>query len=94
LIVTVFRTRLRDGVEEEYSVVAERMSALAQEMPGYISHKTFVAEDGERVTIVEFARMEDQLAWRKNAEHTEAMRLGLETFYREVKILVCEILRT
>ena len=24
-------------------------------MPGYISHKGFTADDGERVTIVEFA---------------------------------------
>ncbi len=35
------------------------MSALAKAMPGYISHKGFVAEDGERVTIVEFESDED-----------------------------------
>ena len=93
MIVTVFRTRLNSGVDAEYSLVAERMSALARTMPGYISHKTFTAEDGERVTLVEFESMEGQSAWRRNGEHTEAMRMGRETFYSELKIQVCEVLR-
>lgn len=79
---------------EEYSAVASRMSALAQEMPGYRSHKTFTADDGERVTIVEFETMEAQRAWRENAEHVEAMRRGRESFYSEVRVQVCEVLRT
>jgi heme-degrading monooxygenase HmoA len=56
MIVTVFRTRLNPGVQEEYGPVAAHMSELAQAMPGYVSHKGFVAEDGERVTVVEFDR--------------------------------------
>ena len=93
MIVTVFRTRLNAGVDEEYSSVAERMSALARTMPGYKSHKTFTAEDGERVTLVEFESMEEQLAWRRNPEHAEAIRMGRETFYSELQIQVCEVLR-
>jgi len=30
------------------------MGELARSMPGYLSHKGFVADDGERVTLVEF----------------------------------------
>ena len=54
MIVTVFRTRLNPGVQEEYGPMAKQMSELAQAVPGYISHKGFTADDGERVTIVEF----------------------------------------
>ena len=54
MIVTVFRSRLRPGVREEYVALVERMNELARSMPGYISHKGFFAEDGERVTVVEF----------------------------------------
>lgn len=53
MIVTVFRTRLNPQVEDAYGPVATRMSELARSVPGYVSHKGFVAEDGERVTIVE-----------------------------------------
>jgi heme-degrading monooxygenase HmoA len=93
MIVTVFRSRLNPDVGEEYTEMAVRMSELAKTMPGYISHKSFTAEDGERVTIVEFESMEGQLEWRRNAEHAEAMGLGRSTFYEEFKIQVCEMIR-
>ena len=93
MIVTVFRSRLNPNVGKEYTEMAVRMGELAKTMPGYISHKSFTAEDDERVTIVEFETMEGQLEWRKNAEHGKAMRLGRSTFYEEFKIQVCETIR-
>jgi heme-degrading monooxygenase HmoA len=88
VIVTVFRSRLNPDVGKEYTVMAVRMGELAKTMPGYISHKSFTAEDGERVTIVEFETMEGQLEWRRNAEHGEAMRLGRSTFYKEFRVQI------
>src|SRR4051794_6717797 len=64
MIVTVFRSRLLPGVKEEYLALVERMNKLATAMPGYISHKGFFADDGERVTIVEFESREALQAWR------------------------------
>jgi|TARA_B110000263_G_scaffold89560_1_gene78286 heme-degrading monooxygenase HmoA len=93
MIVTVFRSRVNPDISDDYAEMAERMSALAQTMPGYISHKSFTAEDGERVTIVEFESMEGQLVWRNNAEHSEARMKGRTTFYSEYKVQVCEVLR-
>jgi len=49
MMVTIFRSRLDPDAADEYAAWAARMSELAQTMPGYISHKGFVAEDGERV---------------------------------------------
>jgi len=58
MIVTVFRSRLRPRVRDEYVALANRMNELAKTMPGYISHKDFYANDGERVAIVEFENEE------------------------------------
>lgn len=88
-----FRSRLNPDVDEEYCEVAKKMSSLAQTIPGYISHKSFTADDGERVTIVEFESIEGQNVWRKNAEHGVAMGLGRSKFYDEFKIQVCEVIR-
>ena len=52
MIVTVFRSRLKPGLREDYVALADRMKELAQTIPGYISHKDFYANDGERVAIV------------------------------------------
>ena len=68
MIVTVFRSRLRPDVREEYVALADRMNEIARAMPGYVSHKGFFAEDGERVIIVEFEHEEGMRAWRMHPE--------------------------
>ena len=61
-------------------------------MPGYISHKGFWAEDGERVTIVEFENEEAQRAWRMHPEHIKAQREGRNRFYAAYDLQVCSVL--
>ena len=41
MIVTVFRSRLKPGLREDYVALANRMKELAQTIPGYISHRIF-----------------------------------------------------
>ncbi len=93
MIVTVFRSRLMPDVREEYIGLVERMVELAAAMPGYISHKGFFAEDGERVTIVEFEDEAAQRAWRMHPEHREAQKKARETYYEAYSVQVCEVKR-
>ena len=93
MIVTVFRSRLNPSMQEEYGRWAARMSELAREMPGYLSHKGFVAADGERVTIVEFATEAAMRPWATHPEHVAAKRLGREQFFSEYRVQVCSVLR-
>ena len=93
MIVTVFRSRLRADIREEYVAMADRMNEIARTMPGYISHKGFFAEDGERVTVVEFENEEGMRAWRMHPEHREAQRLARERYYEAYNIQVCEVKR-
>ena len=83
MIVTVFRSRLRPGVREEYVALVEKIAAVARTMPGYISHKGFFADDGERVTIVEFEHEEGMRAWRTNPDHIAAQKLARTKYYSE-----------
>ena len=92
-MVTVFRSRVRPEAMDEYARMAARMSELAKTMPGYIAHKGFVAEDGERVTIVEFASEEAHRAWSQHLEHVQAKKKGVSTFYAEYKIQICAVQR-
>ena len=93
MIVTVFRSRLRPEHQEEYSRVADRIHHLAETMPGFVSITTFVAPDGERVSVVEFESEQTHAAWRDHPEHREAQRLGRERFYAEYRIQVCTVQR-
>jgi heme-degrading monooxygenase HmoA len=91
MIVTVFRSRLKPGVRDEYVALVERMNALARTMPGYISHKGFFADDGERVTIVEFEHEQGLRAWRTDKEHVAAQKLAREKYYTEYHVQVCTL---
>ena len=89
-IVTVFRSRLRPGVEAEYQRLAEAMSELARAMDGFIDEKLFVAADGERVTIVRFADWASHRAWADHPAHRGAQRRGRDEFYESYDITIAE----
>jgi heme-degrading monooxygenase HmoA len=94
MVVIVFRARINEGVEEKLNEMGARMYELGSQMPGFISYKDFGAEDGESVSIIEFESMEHVAAWREHVEHKEAQELGHTTFFSELQIQVCEVVRT
>ncbi len=93
MVVTIFRSRLDPAQADSYYEVAARMRTLAESMPGFISFKTFSAEDGERVSIIEFESEKALRAWREHPEHRKAQELGRTMFYAEFQIQVCSIVR-
>jgi heme-degrading monooxygenase HmoA len=93
MIVTIFRSRHNPGIEQEYGPMAKHMGELARTIPGYISHKGFAAEDGERVTIVEFESEEALQEWRIHPEHARAKRRAVQSFYSSYKFQICTVIR-
>jgi len=87
-VITIFRSRLRPDGLDEYGPLAGEMSDLARTMPGYVDHKVFTADDGERVTVVTFADEAAQTAWRTRSEHAAAQRRGREAFYADYSLQV------
>lgn len=89
-VVTVFRNRLRPEHQASYADELAVVAALAREMPGFVETKTFVAEDGERCTVVTFADAESHRGWRDHPRHREAQRNGVASYYTEYSIAVGE----
>ena len=79
-VLTIFRSRLRPGIHEEYAVVAARMEQLVATMDGFEGH-WFYANGAERVTIVRFRDEASLAAWANHPEHRAAQELGRSTFY-------------
>lgn len=90
-VVTIFRNRLEAGAESEYASVAPRISELASQMHGFLDAKTFVAADGERVTVVTFADQASHEAWRNHPEHRDVQHRGITEFYSEYSIQVAAV---
>ena len=70
MYVVVFRNRKRADIDQAaYDAVAAAMEAAALTRPGYISFKSYVAEDGEVVALSEWADEASARAWGRDAEH-------------------------
>ena len=90
MMLVVFRSRLRDDNAQEFSALADELTPVAQSMPGFISYKVFVAEDGERCSLIEFETAEQLQAWRTLAEHAEAQQKGRERYYESYSLQIGE----
>jgi heme-degrading monooxygenase HmoA len=94
LIFIVFRAhRTAAGLGEDYAEQLKRMADLAVKMPGYVSHKAFVAEDGERLSLFEWESAETLRAWETHPEHLAVKELGRQKFCEDYRLQVCETLR-
>jgi heme-degrading monooxygenase HmoA len=91
--VVIFRSRLRPEAQAEYDAMADEIDTLARAQPGIVAFKTFKADDGERVTIAEFADAAAADAWRVHPRHRDAQRAGRSTFYGEYRLQVCDVRR-
>ncbi len=82
MFLVVFRNRKRADLDAAaYAADADAMWRMAQEQPGYLSFKSYTAEDGEVIALSEWESEEAALGWRRVAEHAEMQRRGREAYY-------------
>ncbi len=91
--VIVFRTRLRPGVDPEYGQHAEQMWRLASSHAGYVSATDFVADDGERLALIEWDSPGNLAIWRDDVEHLAAQSDGRAKYYARYSLQVCSELK-
>jgi heme-degrading monooxygenase HmoA len=89
-VVTVFRSRLREDADPSYEALDAFLRARAAELGGLVEVKSFVAEDGERATLVTFADRASHERWARDDEHRAAQRLGRSSVYSAFSIQVAE----
>jgi len=92
MIVVLFRSKLVNE-PEGYSEMAGEMESLARTMPGFIDVKAYLAEDGERLTVVRWENEETLRQWREQERHRVAQRTGRERWYQYYKMEVAEVVR-
>jgi heme-degrading monooxygenase HmoA len=91
MYLVVFRNRKHPGLDTAaYDAAAERMEILAREQPGYLSFKSYTADDGEVVAISEWESEAAAKAWRSHAEHAAVQTAGRSGFYEEYTLFTCD----
>jgi heme-degrading monooxygenase HmoA len=91
MFLVVFRNRKRADIDHAaYDAEAERMETLAHEQPGFLSFKSYTADDGEVIALSEWADEAAARAWGKVAEHRMAQQRGREAYYENFTLFACD----
>jgi heme-degrading monooxygenase HmoA len=87
-------TSLRAPAEGDgYAETAEEMFALVRRQPGYLGADSVRAPNGLGITVAYFRDEESIAAWRADADHTAARKLGRERWYDAYAIHVGRVER-
>ena len=90
MFLVVFRNRKRADIDyAAYEAEADRMLELAQAQPGYLSFKSYVADDGEVIALSEWEDEAAARAWGKVAEHRATQQRGRAVYYEEYTLFAC-----
>ena len=87
----IFTTERTDG-DNGYSEMAERVEALAREQPGYLGVES-ARGASQGITVSYWRDLESIRAWKEQAEHREAQRLGRARWYRRYALRVARVER-
>jgi heme-degrading monooxygenase HmoA len=90
MYLVVFRNRKRPDLDAAtYAADAVRMEELARRQPGFLSFKSYQAEDGEVVAISEWASEAAVHAWGSHPEHATIQQRGRDVYYEDYTLFSC-----
>ena len=91
MFLVVFRNRKRADIDAAaYGAEGEVMERMARSQPGFLSFKSYVADDGEVIALSEWEDEDSALAWRRVAEHSAAQSRGRAEFYEDYTLYACK----
>ena len=83
----------RQGDDPNYAKVADQMVALAAVQPGYLGVESVRDQNGFGITVSYWASEDAIKAWKQQAEHAEARRLGRTQWYEHFELRVAKVER-
>lgn len=81
----------RQGGDDGYGAMADRMEALAPSQPGYLGIESCRGADGFGITVSYWRGEADILAWKRNAEHAEARARGRGGWYAHFELRIARV---
>jgi len=89
----IFASR-RTGGDHGYGEMAERMVELAREQPGFLGIEAARGADGFGITVSYWRDEASIAAWKAQAEHRVAQRLGRERWYAGYVLRIARVERS
>ncbi len=85
----VIFTSVRNGGDDGYSVMSDRMVELVCKQDGFLGLES--AREDMGITVSYWRDMESIAKWKANMDHAEAQRLGKEKWYESYRIRIAKV---
>jgi heme-degrading monooxygenase HmoA len=76
-----------------YAKMADAMEALAATQHGYLGIDSARGADGVGITVSYWSSLDAIRAWKANADHLAAQRLGRDQWYAAYELRICKVER-
>ncbi|MCR2834151.1 antibiotic biosynthesis monooxygenase family protein [Parerythrobacter lacustris] len=91
MYLVVFRNRKRPDIDmEAYDAEADHMLDMAKTQKGFLSFKSYAADDGEVIALSEWESESAARAWGRVAEHRLAQAHGRDRYYASYTFYGCD----
>jgi heme-degrading monooxygenase HmoA len=91
MILTVFGVTWKEDADLDRELdLSRQMADVVSRRPGFISYKSYVAEDGDVIGIIRFESLEALKAWRNDVAHQSAWKEA-PNYYHEFWVQNCEV---
>ena len=95
MFIVVFRNRKRPEIAEAaYHADAAAMEVMARAQPGFVSFKSYTADDGEVIALSEWADAEAARGWGSQPDHALVQARGRAEYYQDYTLYTCDQPRT
>ncbi len=90
MYLVVFRNRKRlDMDADAYGRDSEHMERLARAQAGFVSFKSYTADDGEVIALSEWSDVGSARAWGRHPDHAETQSRGRAEYYADYTLFTC-----
>jgi heme-degrading monooxygenase HmoA len=90
--VVIFSSQRAEG-DNGYTQMAERMVELAAQQPGFLGVESVRDADGFGITVSYWGSAEAMAAWKGNAGHLAAQKMGKQKWYGHYELRVAKVER-
>jgi heme-degrading monooxygenase HmoA len=88
----IFTSQRRQG-DDGYAAMTEAMGKLALQQTGCLGYESTRGADGLGITVAYFTDEAAIRAWKANADHLAAQKLGKERWYEHYALRVAKVER-
>lgn len=83
MIISLFGgTVVKPGAEDEEARWGEKLEQIVRAMPGFISYKSYRADDGDEIAILRMESRDALDEWVREREHRAAQKVADQIYER------------